>query len=233
MTAGTIGDTNGQGIDGRWFVVAPQFPTATVRLATHPVHGRLLADAQGRTLYASRADERDASACLGACAITWLPLRPAGTPVLPVGLGGTLDVIARPDGTRQVTYDGRPLYTHVRDTAPGMVNGHGVDGLWSVVAPRLPVRPGATRIWTDRPEYRVGDTIEICYSVPAPGPIAITDILPGRRTQVLVFGVDDGRGGCLRGTVTPPTGVEHLRLDLFSADFQVIATVETSFTVLP
>ncbi|WP_081617699.1 hypothetical protein [Amycolatopsis methanolica] len=44
-------------------------------------------------------------------------------------------VLVRPDGVRQLTLGGWPLYRYVNDTAPGQVNGQGVDGTWFVIAP--------------------------------------------------------------------------------------------------
>ena len=44
----------------------------------------------------------------------------------------------RADGTRQVTYDGHPLYYFAGDKAPGDVKGQGIHnfgGGWYVVAP--------------------------------------------------------------------------------------------------
>ena len=44
-------------------------------------------------------------------ASAWPPLELAsGTPVAPSGLSGTLAVITRSDGKRQVTYNNQPLY---------------------------------------------------------------------------------------------------------------------------
>ena len=46
--------------------------------------------------------------------------------------------VTRPDGSLQVTYELRPLYTYAGDTAPGQANGQGAaGGRWSVVAVAL------------------------------------------------------------------------------------------------
>ena len=44
-----------------------------------------------------------------------------------------LAVIERDDGSRQVTYEGTPLYFFAGDSAPGQTNGHG-SGEWFVAA---------------------------------------------------------------------------------------------------
>ena len=72
---------------------------------------------------------------------------------------------------------------------------------------------GGASISTDHFEYRLNDVIQICYSVPGSGSVAVTDLLPDGRSQVILSTVDDGTGGCFSAVVTPPTGIECLRLD--------------------
>lgn len=89
--------------------------------------GRILVDAQGRTLYLFKADSGSVSACDGACAVAWPPLLVRGNPI--VGGGADRSLVATihgPSGARQLTYDGHPLYRFVDDQKPGEVNGDGV-----------------------------------------------------------------------------------------------------------
>ena len=49
-----------------------------------------------------------------------------------------LSRIARPDGTRQVTYNGHPLYYYARDRGPGDARGQGLASFgasWYALAP--------------------------------------------------------------------------------------------------
>jgi hypothetical protein len=49
-----------------------------------------------------------------------------------------LSTITRSDGTKQVTYDGHPLYYFSGDSGPGTATGQGSDGFgakWWLVAP--------------------------------------------------------------------------------------------------
>ncbi len=49
-----------------------------------------------------------------------------------------LGTITRSDGSKQVTYDGQPLYYYVGDSGPGQTNGQGSDNFgakWWLVAP--------------------------------------------------------------------------------------------------
>jgi predicted lipoprotein with Yx(FWY)xxD motif len=43
---------------------------------------------------------------------------------------GPLGTIADPDGSKQLTYMGWPLYTYSGDSAPGQANGQGTGGVW-------------------------------------------------------------------------------------------------------
>jgi predicted lipoprotein with Yx(FWY)xxD motif len=110
----------------------PAPPSAQVR--PHPQFGEILVDPRGMTLYVSTRDAPDAAACFGTCSQVWPPLLAGqGEPVPGDGLRGPLGTLARPDGGRQVTYAGRPLYLFSRDAFPGEANGQGFDGVWFVM----------------------------------------------------------------------------------------------------
>ena len=100
--------------------------------------GRILFDGRGFALYAFTKD-RGRSSCTGACATAWPPYvvetRPKAGPGTTASLLGT---IRRGNGSRQVTYAGKPLYYYVGDREPLQVlcqNVREVGGLWLVVRP--------------------------------------------------------------------------------------------------
>ena len=70
------------------------------------------------------------SNCTGDCANAWPPL--LVTDDMPSGVLG-LGSITRDDNSEQVTYQGRPLYFYVNDTAIGQFNGDNAPGWHSVV----------------------------------------------------------------------------------------------------
>ena len=111
--------------------------SGTVDVANNAQLGRILVDAQGRTLYMFAKDMNGSSSCSGPCAQFWPPLVAKGKPT--AGGGVTASMLAttkRSDGTMQVTYGGHPLYTYAGDTAPGQTSGNGLTdfgGLWSAV----------------------------------------------------------------------------------------------------
>jgi predicted lipoprotein with Yx(FWY)xxD motif len=101
---------------------------ATVSLASAGNLGKVLVDAQGRTLYLFQKDSGTRSACTGACATAWPPLRAAGKPVVGAGLSAAkVGTTARSDGKPQVTYNSHPLYLYIADKKPGDTNGQGIN----------------------------------------------------------------------------------------------------------
>ena len=106
---------------------APGHGRASVKLASTNL-GKVLVDAQGRTLYLFEADKGPMSACDGACASSWPPLTTTGHPTGGPGLTASkLGTTKRSDGATEVTYNGHPLYTYAGDSAPGQTNGQGLD----------------------------------------------------------------------------------------------------------
>ena len=101
--------------------------------------GSFLTNSAGRAVYLFMADSSDKSTCSGACASAWPPVVATGQPTAAGGAQSSdLGTITRSDGTKQVTYDGHPLYYFVGDTGPGTDKGQGVDGFgakWWLVAP--------------------------------------------------------------------------------------------------
>lgn len=101
--------------------------------------GTHLVGASGRPLYLWVADSRDKSVCTGSCAQVWPPVTTASSPVAAMGVTASqLGTITRSGGTKQVTYDGHPLYYFASDTSKGSLTGQGSDSFgakWWLVAP--------------------------------------------------------------------------------------------------
>lgn len=100
--------------------------TTTVNLAQIDGLGAVLTDAEGRVLYVADEEAADSSVlCAAACEEFWVPAEAGSEP--PTGAAGVtdLDVAERPDGTRQVTFEGRRLYTFTLD-GPGEAGGEGL-----------------------------------------------------------------------------------------------------------
>jgi predicted lipoprotein with Yx(FWY)xxD motif len=101
----------------------------------------VLVNGQGRTLYIFVPDAGTKVTCVGACAVTWPPLKisPGQKPAISGGISASLvGSDSDPSGGRVVTYQGWPLYLYVADRTAGMYGGQGLNskgGLWYVVAP--------------------------------------------------------------------------------------------------
>jgi predicted lipoprotein with Yx(FWY)xxD motif len=113
---------------------------ATVSVEELGDSGRVLVDSAGNALYAADEEADSSVVCSGACTSFWIPLAIDGAAPSGNSLPSELGVVERGDGTRQVTFDGKRLYTFVEDE-PGEVTGDGFsdafDGqqfTWQVVS---------------------------------------------------------------------------------------------------
>jgi len=87
----------------------------------------------GFTLYRYAKDRATppTSTCTGTCTASWPPVAADQVPVPYAVDAKLLGSVVRPDGSKQLTVAGWPVYRYVKDTAPGFVNGPG--GLWRAV----------------------------------------------------------------------------------------------------
>jgi predicted lipoprotein with Yx(FWY)xxD motif len=88
---------------------------------------KVLVNSAGRALYVSDQEKNQVLCTSGACDAIWSPLTVSDkNDVTTSGpLGKELGTTSRPDGSMQVTFEGRPLYTFSFDHAAGQVNGDG------------------------------------------------------------------------------------------------------------
>jgi predicted lipoprotein with Yx(FWY)xxD motif len=133
------GDDSDEGDSGS---SATASTTATVSVETVEGVGEVLVDSDGAALYTADQEMDGKVRCTGSCAEIWIPLTLSGSrePTASDDVPGELGVTERPGGERQVSYDGKPLYTFAEDTMAGEVTGDGLsdtfDGRlfsWNVV----------------------------------------------------------------------------------------------------
>lgn len=102
---------------------ASQMGTATVSAKNLGSAGNVLVNSSGQALYVNDQEKGGMVLCKGGCVSIWKPLTVHSAPK-PGSLGGKIGVLARGNGAKQVTFNGRPLYTFVEDQ-PGKVTGDG------------------------------------------------------------------------------------------------------------
>ncbi|MGH2978349.1 MAG: COG4315 family predicted lipoprotein [Solirubrobacterales bacterium] len=110
--------------------------SATVSTVDLPGFGTVLAAGSGDTVLVHTSDPAGGSSCTGKCAREFKPLEPEGEPTAGPGTDAALlSSFKRKDGTEQVLYDDKALYTH---TGPGSISGAGTEshgGTWLLIEP--------------------------------------------------------------------------------------------------
>ena len=105
----------------------------------HTSLGKILVNASGFTLYRFSHDPRNKNTCMGVenCSEIWPPLLTSGRPIAGAGVKSSLlSSIRLPNGSRQVTYAGHPLYTYSPSTERGETSYVGFSsygGTWYAV----------------------------------------------------------------------------------------------------
>jgi predicted lipoprotein with Yx(FWY)xxD motif len=99
--------------------------------------GQIVVDGKGMSVYYYTKDTKDSgtSACTGGCLTAWPPVTTTSATPSVEGVMGTLGTIATPDGKKQVTINGMPIYYYAKDKAAGDITGQGVNSVWYLVAP--------------------------------------------------------------------------------------------------
>lgn len=106
--------------------------------------GSYLTDPDGMTLYMFTKDTvAGESSCYDECATKWPPVTAEEPLSLPMLVDGELSLIDRTDGTKQLAYNGIPLYHWQNDKEAGDTTGNGVGDVWFVVAPGTEFGAGA------------------------------------------------------------------------------------------
>ncbi len=91
----------------------------TVKLASTSV-GKILVNGKGFTVYAFSKDSHNKDVCVTkkGCTGTWPPVTTKSKPVAGPGLKGKLlGTIKLPNGHKQITYAGHPLYRYAFDSS--------------------------------------------------------------------------------------------------------------------
>jgi predicted lipoprotein with Yx(FWY)xxD motif len=112
--------------------------TAALSTTSSGSLGTIVTDSKNRTVYLYTKDTPNSgtSTCTATCATNWPPVAAgSGTPTVNGINQSLVGSITRPDGTKQLTLAGWPLYEFAADTAPGDATGQGKGGIWFAVTP--------------------------------------------------------------------------------------------------
>jgi predicted lipoprotein with Yx(FWY)xxD motif len=90
---------------------------------------KIFTDAKGMTLYTYDKDSKGTSTCYDKCAKNWPPLK-ASAKAKPMG---EWTVVKRKNGAHMWAYDGKPVYTFIKDKKAGDTNGDGVGEMWHML----------------------------------------------------------------------------------------------------
>lgn len=120
------GDITGAGVKNLWSLARAD--NAPVRVFTTD-KGRTLTTRDNLSLYTYDKDPEGASVCEAGCATNWPPLLATKEDIA----SGPFSIVARKDGRYQWAYQGKPLYTWIKDKQPGDRTGDNVNGVWHLV----------------------------------------------------------------------------------------------------
>lgn len=113
-----------------------QAPTITLRSTAL---GRIVVNGRGRTAYEFTRDRRNRDSCakVSGCLSVWPAITVKGNPIAGPGIKRSLlGTVRLPNGVKQVTYAGHPLYTYSADTGPGQTDYVGAPefgGTWFAI----------------------------------------------------------------------------------------------------
>ena len=100
--------------------------------------GSVIENQGGFVLYRFDGDSNNPAktTCVGDCAAVWPPaLTNDGKPTLKGVDSKLIGTVTRPDGTKQLTVKGWPLYTYIGDKKPHTWKGQNINGKWFVIKP--------------------------------------------------------------------------------------------------
>lgn len=101
-------------------------------------YGKVLGSQSGYAYYIFRLDTPTISNCDASCAAVWPPVIGASHLITGNVKRSLVGSIITPNGAKQLTYDGHPLYSFAGDRAPRSTTGQGLysfGAYWYLIAP--------------------------------------------------------------------------------------------------
>jgi predicted lipoprotein with Yx(FWY)xxD motif len=108
-----VSSTNGAPVEGPIALSTEALPSGKSVLAAAMFQGM---GGTPITVYTYSKDAKNQSTCTGTCALDWPPVLTTAAPQATAGLTkSSMGTITRPDGTKQLTFDGKPLYLYSKE----------------------------------------------------------------------------------------------------------------------
>jgi predicted lipoprotein with Yx(FWY)xxD motif len=110
----------------------------TIKLGNTSI-GKILTKNSGFTIYTFTRDKKNKDSCVkvSGCTDVWPPVTTKAKPIAGSGVKASmLGTIKLPNGSLQVTYNGKPLYTYSADSGPRQTDYVGVrqfGGTWDAI----------------------------------------------------------------------------------------------------
>lgn len=122
-------------------------PKDRSRSSSHPVlvtvkvtkYGAVLAKSNRRSLYVLSTERGTKAICKSGCLSIWPPLLVSSkvkSIAVAAGVKGKIGFVARSSTSKQVTFNGYPVFAYASDTGPAQIHGEGIKafgGVWGLV----------------------------------------------------------------------------------------------------
>jgi predicted lipoprotein with Yx(FWY)xxD motif len=97
--------------------------------------GTIAVDGEGMTVYVYNPDEENSQAgsCDEACLRYWPAVTSVTDSPIVEGIDAVIDTVDGPEGSFQITVNGKPVYRYLDDKVPGDMLGQSVGSLWWMI----------------------------------------------------------------------------------------------------
>ncbi|OYD71785.1 COG4315 family predicted lipoprotein [Rhodococcus sp. OK302] len=105
-----------------------------LKTASSPL-GTIAVDGEGMTVYTYNPDKENStsSSCDENCLRHWPAVTSTTDSPVVQGIDAAIGTVPGPDGSFQVTVNGKPVYRYLDDQVPGDMLGQGVGSLWFMI----------------------------------------------------------------------------------------------------
>lgn len=113
----------------------PAAADAVLLKTTESPLGTIAVDGEGMTVYIYNPDEENSQAgsCEDACLRYWPAVTSVSDSPTVEGIDAVIGTVDGPEGSFQITVNGKPVYRYLDDEVPGDMHGQSVGSLWWMI----------------------------------------------------------------------------------------------------